>query len=49
MAEGGYDFVAEALFNELEVDGFFLESRRALGWLRPASLRAAGSWSSWGW
>jgi 5-methyltetrahydropteroyltriglutamate--homocysteine methyltransferase len=24
-AEGGYDFVAEALFNELEVDGFFLE------------------------
>ena len=25
MAEGGYDFVAEALFGELEVDGFFLE------------------------
>ena len=25
MAEGGYDFVAEALFNELDVDGFFLE------------------------
>ena len=25
VAEGGYDFVAEALFNELEVDGFFLE------------------------
>jgi 5-methyltetrahydropteroyltriglutamate--homocysteine methyltransferase len=24
-AEGGYDFVAEILFNELEVDGFFLE------------------------
>jgi 5-methyltetrahydropteroyltriglutamate--homocysteine methyltransferase len=24
-AEGGYDFVAEALFNTLEVDGFFLE------------------------
>jgi methionine synthase II (cobalamin-independent) len=24
-AEGGYDFVAEALFNELEVDGFFCE------------------------
>jgi 5-methyltetrahydropteroyltriglutamate--homocysteine methyltransferase len=24
-AEGSYDFVAEALFNELEVDGFFLE------------------------
>ena len=25
MAEGGYDFVAEALFNELDVDGFFME------------------------
>jgi 5-methyltetrahydropteroyltriglutamate--homocysteine methyltransferase len=24
-AEGGYDFVAEALFNNLQVDGFFLE------------------------
>jgi 5-methyltetrahydropteroyltriglutamate--homocysteine methyltransferase len=24
-AEGGYDYVAEALFNELRVDGFFLE------------------------
>ncbi|HUB75474.1 MAG TPA: 5-methyltetrahydropteroyltriglutamate--homocysteine S-methyltransferase [Solirubrobacteraceae bacterium] len=24
-AEGGYDLVAEALFNDLEVDGFFLE------------------------
>ena len=24
-AEGSYDFVAEALFNELEVDGFFME------------------------
>ncbi len=24
-AEGGYDFVAEALFSELNVDGFFLE------------------------
>jgi 5-methyltetrahydropteroyltriglutamate--homocysteine methyltransferase len=24
-AEGGYDYVAEALFSELEVDGFFLE------------------------
>jgi 5-methyltetrahydropteroyltriglutamate--homocysteine methyltransferase len=24
-AEGGYDFVAEALFNDLGVDGFFLE------------------------
>ena len=25
VAAGGYDFVAEALFNELEVDGFFME------------------------
>ncbi len=25
VAEGGYDFVAEALFGELSVDGFFLE------------------------
>jgi len=24
-AEGGYDYVAEALFDELEVDGFFME------------------------
>ena len=24
-AEGGYDFVAEALFGDLQVDGFFLE------------------------
>src|SRR5919108_619604 len=25
VAEGGYDFVADALFNDLQVDGFFLE------------------------
>ena len=25
VAEGGYDFVAEALFNELQIDGFFME------------------------
>lgn len=25
VAEGGYDFVAEALFNELAVDGYFME------------------------
>jgi 5-methyltetrahydropteroyltriglutamate--homocysteine methyltransferase len=25
VAEGGYDFVAEALFTELQVDGFFME------------------------
>jgi methionine synthase II (cobalamin-independent) len=25
VAEGGYDFVAEALFDQLDVNGFFLE------------------------
>jgi 5-methyltetrahydropteroyltriglutamate--homocysteine methyltransferase len=25
VAEGGYEFVAEALFGELDVDGFFME------------------------
>jgi 5-methyltetrahydropteroyltriglutamate--homocysteine methyltransferase len=25
VAEGGYEFVADALFNELDVDGFFME------------------------
>jgi 5-methyltetrahydropteroyltriglutamate--homocysteine methyltransferase len=25
VASGGYDFVAEAMFNELAVDGFFME------------------------
>ena len=25
VATGGYDFVAEALFNQLDVDGFFME------------------------
>ena len=25
VAQGGYDFVADALFSELDVDGFFLE------------------------
>jgi 5-methyltetrahydropteroyltriglutamate--homocysteine methyltransferase len=25
VAQGGYDYVAEALFNDLGVDGFFLE------------------------
>jgi 5-methyltetrahydropteroyltriglutamate--homocysteine methyltransferase len=42
-AEGGYDFVAEALFGDLNVDGYFLRvRRRALGWLRAAALRARG-------
>ena len=38
----GYDFVAEALFGELGVDGFFLEYDDALGRLRAAALRAEG-------
>jgi 5-methyltetrahydropteroyltriglutamate--homocysteine methyltransferase len=25
VAEGGYDFVAEALFNDLQIDGYFME------------------------
>ena len=25
VAEGGYDFVAEALFNDLDIDGYFME------------------------
>jgi 5-methyltetrahydropteroyltriglutamate--homocysteine methyltransferase len=25
VAEGGYDFVAEALFNDLNIDGYFME------------------------
>ena len=35
VAEGGYDFVAEALFNELDVDGFF--------WSTTTSAPAASS------
>ena len=43
VAEGGYDFVAEALFNELAVDGFFMEWDDARsGELRAAALRAQG-------
>ena len=43
VAEGGYDFVAEALFGELDVDGFFLEYDDARsGRLRAAALCAAG-------
>ena len=46
-AEGGYEFVAEALFNELDVDGFFMEfDDDALGRLRAAALRAARASSS---
>jgi 5-methyltetrahydropteroyltriglutamate--homocysteine methyltransferase len=38
-AEGSYDFVAEVLFSELQVDGFFLEYDDERWELRPAPLR----------
>ena len=42
-AEGGYDFVAEALFGELGVDGFFLEYDDARsGGFEPLRFVAAG-------
>ena len=42
-AEGGYDFVAEALFGELDVDGFFCEfDDERSGGFRAAAVRAAG-------
>ncbi len=40
VAEGGYDFVAEALFSELEVDGFFPGSSTTRA---PAASRRCGS------
>ena len=41
-ASGGYDYVAEALFGELAVDGFFLEyDDERSGWLRAAAVRPA--------
>ena len=51
MAEGGYDHVAEALFGELAVDGFFLEydDARSGGFapLRFVPRGARGSCSGW--
>ena len=42
-AEGSYDYVAEALLNELEVDGFFMEwDDDALRRVRTAALSAKG-------
>ena len=45
MAEGSYDFVAEALFSGLEVDGFFLEydDERSGASRRCVSCRGARS------
>ncbi len=50
-ASGGYDFVADALFNQLEVDGFFMEwdDERSGGFepLRyvPKGKRSCSAWS----
>jgi 5-methyltetrahydropteroyltriglutamate--homocysteine methyltransferase len=42
-AEGSYDFVAEALFNELEVDGFFMEwDDERSGGFEPLRLLSKG-------
>jgi 5-methyltetrahydropteroyltriglutamate--homocysteine methyltransferase len=44
-AEGGYDFVAEALFGELDVDGFFLEYDDARsGGFEPLRFVPAGKY-----
>ena len=49
-AEGGYDFVAEALFGGLDVDGFFLEYDDARsGGFEPLRFVPRASWSSSGW
>ena len=43
LAEGSYEHVAEAMFSQLDVDGFFLEYDDARsGRLRAAALRAEG-------
>ena len=50
VAEGGYDFVAEALFGELGVDGFFLEYDDARsGGFEPLRFVPKGKWSCSGW
>src|SRR5256885_7999416 len=50
VASGGYDFVAEALFSELAVDGFFLEyDDERSGGFEPLRFVPKGRWSSSGW
>ena len=50
VAEGGYDFVAEALFNELDVDGFFLEYDDARsGGFEPLRFVPPGKQVVWAW
>jgi 5-methyltetrahydropteroyltriglutamate--homocysteine methyltransferase len=48
MASGGYEPVAERLFNEVPVDAFFLEydSERAGDFRRYVMCRRASTWSS---
>ena len=49
VAEGGYDHVAEALFGELAVDGFFLEYDDARsGGFEPLRFVPRGT-SGWFW
>jgi 5-methyltetrahydropteroyltriglutamate--homocysteine methyltransferase len=44
VAEGGYDHVAEALFNELDVDGYFMEwDDERSGGFEPLRFVPAGS------
>jgi hypothetical protein len=46
---GSYDFVAEALFRELDVGGFFLEyDEEWAGSFEPLRF-VPGRWSCWGW
>src|SRR3954466_2183024 len=46
VAEGGYDFVAEALFNDLDVDGFFMEWDDARsGRFEPLRFRPTGQYA----
>ena len=50
-AEGGYDYVAETLFGELDVDGFFLEydDARSGGFEPLRFVAARARWSCSGW
>jgi 5-methyltetrahydropteroyltriglutamate--homocysteine methyltransferase len=49
-AEGGYEFVAEALFNQLEVDGFFCEwDDERSGGFEPLRFVPKGKVVSWAW
>ena len=50
VASGGYDFVAEALFSELDVDGFFLEyDDERSGGFEPLRFVPRARWWCSGW